>query len=489
MPAPRQFLPAAPADAFARLRTELELPDGFPAEVEAAAAAAVAAGPRGERVDATDLPLVTVDPPGSRDLDQALFVERRGSGLRAHYAIADLAAFVSVGDPVDREARARGRTVYLPDGTVPLHPRVLSEQAASLLPGVDRPALLWQVDLDDDGVVLDSRLRRATVRSRAQLDYQQAQHATARPNHPAALLLELGRRRQELEWVRGGVSLDIADQRVELVDGEPVLHLRRTLPIEAANAQLSLLVGQVAADTMVAAGVGLLRTLPPSTAEQRAALRADAHALGAPWPADVDVATFLRTLHGGSPRDAALLVAATRTLRGAGYQHLVFGQEPQVHAAVAAHYAHVTAPLRRLVDRYAHEVLLAVTAGRDVPDDVAAVLPDVPGEMQAGGSRAAAAERATTDLAEALLLADRVGEVLRGVALRHVADDRTQVRLVDPPVLGTVATRLPLGAEVPVRVAAVDVVARSVTLAPSEVGNPAGPGDVPATTDDGERTG
>lgn len=465
MPAPRQSLPAAPADAFARLRDDLGLPDGFPVEVEAAADEAATAGPRGDRVDATDLPLVTIDPPGSRDLDQALFIERRGrGGLRAHYAIADLAAFVAVGDPIDREARERSRTVYLPDGTVPLHPRVLSEEAASLLPGVDRPAMLWRVDVDADGVVVDSGLRRATVRSREKLDYVAAQHATAQPDHPAAGLLELGRRRQELEWARGGISLDIADQRVDLVDGVPELHLRRTLPIEAANAQLSLLVGQVAAQTMVDAGVGLLRTLPPSTEEQRAALRADAHALGAPWPEHVDVATFLRTLHGSSARDAALLVAATRTLRGAGYQHLVPGEDPQVHAAVAAHYAHVTAPLRRLVDRYAHEVLLAVTAGRDVPDDVAAVLPTIPGQMQSGGSRAGAAERATTDLAEAILLSDRVGDTLRAVPLQHVADDRTQVRLIDPPALLTVDERLPLGTEVAVKVAAVDVIDRRVDL-------------------------
>ena len=218
---------------------------------------------------------------------------------------------------------------------------------------------------------------------------------------------------------------------------------------------------------MVDAGVGLLRTLPPSTEEQRAALRADAHALGAPWPEHVDVATFLRTLHGSSARDAALLVAATRTLRGAGYQHLVPGEDPQVHAAVAAHYAHVTAPLRRLVDRYAHEVLLAVTAGHDVPDDVAAILPTIPGQMQSGGSRAGAAERATTDLAEAILLSDRVGDTLRAVPLRHVAEDRTQVRLIDPAALLTVDERLPLGTEVAVEVTAVDVVDRRVDLRPA----------------------
>ncbi len=463
MPAVRQTVPAAPAAAFARLRAELELPGAFPADVVAAAERAAATGPRGDREDRTDLPLVTVDPPGSRDLDQALHVEQRGRHLVAWYAIADLAAFVRPGDPVDREARERGRTVYLPDGSVPLHPRVLSEDAASLLPGRRRPALLWRVELDDDGEVVADGMRRAWVRSRAQLDYVRAQHETATPGSAAAALLELGRRRQEREWVRGGISLRLPDQRVDLVDGAPRVRLREPLPIEDANAQLSLLVGSVAADRMVAAGVGVLRTLPPPRGRHLADLRADAHALGAPWPADVDHATFLRTLHPSVPRDAALLVRATRVLRGAGYLTLADGVEPVEHGAVAAFYAHVTAPIRRLVDRYVHEVLLALTDDRPVPDEVAAVLPTLPRAMDAGGGRASAAERATTDLAEAVLLSDRVGERLRAVPVRH-RDGWTEVRVVDPPVIGRVEGAPPLGSAVTVLVDGVDVEARRVGL-------------------------
>lgn len=464
MPAARQTVPAAPAAAFARLRAELDLPGPFPPAVRRAAEEAAAAGPRGDHEDRTDLPLVTIDPPGSRDLDQALHVEHRGRGLIAWYAIADLAAFVRPGDPVDREARARGRTVYLPDGTVPLHPRVLSEDAASLVAGQRRPALLWRVELDEDGAVTGHQLRRAWVRSRAQLDYATAQRATATPGSTAAALLELGRRRQEQEWRRGGISLDLPDQRVDLVEGVPRVRLRRQLPIEQANAQLSLLVGSVAARIMVAAGRGVLRTLPTPRDEHVADLRADAHALGAPWPADVDHATFLRTLHASTPRDAALLVRATRVLRGAGYLTLGDGVEPVEHGAVASHYAHVTAPIRRLVDRYAHEVLLAVVAERAVPDEVAAVLPALPRWMDVGGGRASAAERATTDLAEAVLLSDRVGETLRAVPVRH-RDGWTEVRVVDPPVIGRVDGTPPLGTEVAVRVAEVDVEQRLVRLA------------------------
>src|SRR6185503_18006855 len=119
------------------------------------------------------LPFVTIDPPGSRDLDQALHVARRpaGGGYRVSYAIADLAAFVRPGGPLDAAAWARGVTMYAPDRSTPLHPPVLSEGAASLLPDSERPAILWTHDLDADGVLVVTDVRRARVRSRARLDY------------------------------------------------------------------------------------------------------------------------------------------------------------------------------------------------------------------------------------------------------------------------------------------------------------------------------
>ena len=120
-------------EGIARIQSELKVSPEFPAEVERAAAAAAAA-PRLPELDRTAIPFVTIDPPGSMDLDQALFLERDGSGYVLHYAIADVAAFGAPGDPVDVEAHRRGETLYGADSKVPLHPRVLSEGAASLLP-------------------------------------------------------------------------------------------------------------------------------------------------------------------------------------------------------------------------------------------------------------------------------------------------------------------------------------------------------------------
>ena len=143
--------PQALRDGIAEIQAELEVTPEFPAEVEAAAAGG-RRDPRLPDLDRTDLPLVTIDPAGAMDLDQALHLERAdGDGYVVHYAIADLAAFITPGDPVDVEANRRGETLYGADTRVPLHPTVISEDAGSLLPDQVRPALLWTITIDGEG--------------------------------------------------------------------------------------------------------------------------------------------------------------------------------------------------------------------------------------------------------------------------------------------------------------------------------------------------
>ncbi len=231
-------------------------------------------GPRYDRVDARDLPLVTIDPPGSRDLDQAVHVAAcTADSLTVYYAIADVAAFVDAGDPVDVEAWDRGVSRYSPDRVTPLHPQELSEGAASLLPGQDRPAVLWTLQVDAAGELTSTRVERALVRSRAQLTYTDAQTAVdAGKDEAMGRLARLGRLRAERQWVRGGISLELPDQEVHRnEDGTYVLTYRAPLPVEEWNAQVSLLTGQAAGLMMIDAGIGVLRTLPapdPDTIEQ-----------------------------------------------------------------------------------------------------------------------------------------------------------------------------------------------------------------------------
>ena len=163
-----------------RLRVELAVPREFPPEVVSVAQGSAAHGPAGDprRRDLTDLEFVTVDPPDSLDLDQALFIERASSGYRVWYAIADVAAWVAPGDAVDLEAHHRGQSFYAPDERASLHPPVLSEGAASLLDdGHARPALVWRIDLDSSGQATASTVERASVRSRARLSYRQVQRS------------------------------------------------------------------------------------------------------------------------------------------------------------------------------------------------------------------------------------------------------------------------------------------------------------------------
>src|SRR3954462_2227327 len=138
---------------------ERDIATTSPAEVEQEAADA-AKHPTLPQLDRTDIPFVTIDPEGSHDLDQALHLRRRGQGYTVHYAIADVAAFVRPGGAVDEEANRRGETLYGIGDKVPLYPVSLSEGACSLLPDGARPALLWTVELDQDGVQVSARVER-----------------------------------------------------------------------------------------------------------------------------------------------------------------------------------------------------------------------------------------------------------------------------------------------------------------------------------------
>jgi exoribonuclease R len=441
------------------LCAELEVPGPFPPAVleEADRARPTVTGD-----DLTDVPFLTIDPPGSTDLDQAMALSATGSGYRVRYAIADVAAFVAAGGLVDAEAHRRGETLYAPGSRTPLHPPVLSEDRASLLADQERPALVWTLDLDKDGELTGTDVRRARVRSRRTLDYptvqQQIDSGQATPD--LLLLREIGLLRIEAARRRDAVDLPTPEQEVA-ADG--TLTYRAPLPSESWNAQISLLTGMAAAALMLEGKVGLLRTLPVPDAAAVDSLRRSALALGVPWPEGTPYGDVLSSLDPTVPAAAALLSLATRLLRGAGYTAFDGTvQEQVVHSAVAAPYAHCTAPLRRLADRYVGEVCLALCAGNEVPRWARAMLPQLPDEMATADHRAHALDRAVVDLAEAMVLEHRVGEVFDGVVVESNASSGT-VQLTAPAVRGKLTAQLPpLGQAVRVRLVAADPDKRSV---------------------------
>jgi exoribonuclease R len=459
----------APHIDFSELRHELKLPTQFSPGAQLEADQAVASGPHVSGRDLTGIDFVTIDPPTSMDLDQAMCLERRaGGGYRVYYAIADVSAWVKPGRALEADTWSRGQTVYLPDGKVPLHPAELSEGAASLLPDQVRPAVVWTIDLDGDGATTAVRLERATVRSRAKLNYPSVEAGQVVDS--IALLPEIGKLLVERGLERGAINLPIPAQDIEPVKGDGWrLAFVAPSPIEEYNAQISLLTGVAAARIMLDGHVGLLRTMPKPDPRAIERLQTAAKPLGIPWPEGMSAGRVIGAVNGSDPRGAAFLGHAAELMRGAGYTAFD-GELPALreHGGVAAPYAHVTAPLRRLADRYATEVCVALFAGVDVPQWTRDALPKLPPVMTGTDRVANAAERGAVDLIEAVLLQDRVGERFDAAVL-DIDDPRPNhpprgVVSIDSPAVRArcEGDGLVLGERIPVRLTVADPAKRTV---------------------------
>ncbi|QHD86514.1 RNB domain-containing ribonuclease [Gordonia sp. JH63] len=470
---------SAPDIDFAGIRTELgvdeEYGDDALAEARATAQMIDSGAPGADRYadvreDHTGVPFVTIDPPTSRDLDQAVHLTADGDGFVVDYAIADVAALITPEGALDQESRRRGATVYFPDGSVPLHPRALSEGAGSLLPEQVRLCVLWTIRVAGDGSVTDVRVRRSRIASVARLDYAGVSaDAAAGRLHPAiAALPAFGELRREVALARGAVELDLPDQTVVRTADGWRLDLEAHTPADMWNSQVSLLAGMCAGTIMAEAGVGLLRTLPPAEEDAIEDLRAAARALGVQWPAGLPVGRFLAGLPGGEPSTLALQSAAAGLMRGANYLALTGPDEPvddalMRHSAIGGLYAHVTAPLRRLGDRFATEVCLAIASGTPVPDWVHRALPTLPKILRSADTLGATADRASIDLAEAVILRERVGERFDAVVMSGATERRqAQIFLSDPPVIARCAGDLRPGDRVAVELTKADEVTRTV---------------------------
>lgn len=335
-----------------------------------------------ELCDSTDLPFVTVDGAETRDLDQALFVERGAEGFILRYAIADASFYVRPGSALFAEALRRGASTYFPDRSVPMLPRSLSEGAVSLNPGVVRRAVIFEQRIDEEGEVTQASIYRARIRSRAKLSFEQVEELTSRGTGPLAELAfaaslsafaELGRARIERDRRRGHVRY----RREEVVIGlsEDGDSFRASAParsvVERYNEQLSLLCNIEGARFLDAGGPDdvvqpLFRVHAAPDArrgrELEALLEGVARVHGIP--------TETWTLRGGRSLSELLerLPAEGRegeVARAVHRQALVTGTrsedsaEPASHYGVGAErYARFSAPMREIVGIYCHKEAL-----------------------------------------------------------------------------------------------------------------------------------
>ena len=451
------------AEGLAEIRAQFRVPDGFAPEVLAAAKQAAERRPD-DHVDWTARPFVTLDPASSTDLDQAFVIERRGADLLLHYAIADVAWFVRAdepgGDRLDVESWARGTTTYLPDGKASLYPPALSEKAASLLPGGPRPAVVLTSRIAPDGAATLLGAERALIESRAKLSYE-----TAREDALPEGFAELAARIEAAEERRGAARVNFPEQEVTRDEaGHFALRFRPQVGAEERNAALSLATNLAVADALLAARTGLFRVMAEPDPEAEMRLRRTAEAFHLDWPEAMPLAAFEKSLRAAVPAEAAFMLAIRRAGRGASYEPWRADETPW-HAAVAATYAHCTAPLRRLADRYVLQAVLALANGRAVPEPVAAAFERLPRAMARADSRDGQIERAVIDLAEVALLANHEGAVFRAI-VTDVGDSGARIQLSDMPVVARIsAPDVIPGAAVRVRLLAADPPRRRLEFA------------------------
>lgn len=439
------------------IRAQFNLPTGFPSDAIAEAEAATKL-PLSDHIDRTDMPFVTLDPESSMDLDQAFTIERSGNDIILHYAIADVAWFVAVDGPMDRVAWERGESQYLPDGKVSLYPPILSEGAASLLPNVDRPAVIFTVRVAPDGAVKLDGAERAVIRSRAKLAYDKV-----KPSDLPDGFADLSNRIAAAELARGAARVDPPEQEVVRIDGHFRLEMRPQSPAEQDNASLSLATNMAVADAMFDHGTGLFRTMaePAEWATRR--LRHTAKALGIDWPKSVGLEAMEQSLDAKDFKQAALMLAIRRASPGAVYEPYKQGEKPW-HAAMAATYAHATAPLRRLADRYDVMTAHAVANGLPIPDWCIAAFPKLPKVMAASGALGGQINRAVIDLAEAVALEPDIGRKYEAVVTD--TDERgARIQLCTEPVVARIKTDgLVAGDAITVRLDSADPATRAVAF-------------------------
>ncbi|MEO1171763.1 MAG: RNB domain-containing ribonuclease, partial [Myxococcota bacterium] len=224
-----------PAEEFevARLRARHNVPHEFPRGVLTAAKRAKLKKDA-QRRDLRDLPTLTIDSPSSMDLDDALSVLPADStgGVRVLVSIADVDGVVRAGSSLDGEARSRATSVYFRSAVTPMLPRRLSENALSVLPQQDRPAVTAELRIDPEGEITSVDLYTSLIRSNARLSYERASEYLERTSVSEAdpTILELMRwlrvasaRLAAARAARGGFQLDRSETTFEFdKSGRPV---------------------------------------------------------------------------------------------------------------------------------------------------------------------------------------------------------------------------------------------------------------------------
>jgi ribonuclease R len=402
----------------------------------------------GEREDLTHLPIVAIDPEDARDHDDAIWAEAaketdNKGGWNAIVAIADVSFYVRPGSELDREARARGNSVYFPDRVVPMLPEELSADICSLKQGEDRAAMACHLKIAKDGTLKSWRFTRAKVRIAANIAYEDAQaaiDATAEnrvevssptcsmPNVEGPVPRELVDKALKPLWAcwrvlfaarqkRGPLELDLPERRVMLDEKGRIASIAARDRLDAHR---------LVEDFMIAANVAAARALeakkapvmyrvhePPSR-EKLVALKDYLATFGIEFALGqvIKAGTFNRLIErvGDADGRAEIMEQVLRTQMQARYSPERLG-----HFGLAlATYAHFTSPIRRYADLLVHRSLVsAYRLGEGgLPPGEDERFEQIGEQISMLERRAMEAERDTVDRYVAAFLADQVGQLV-----------------------------------------------------------------------------
>lgn len=488
---------------------------GFAAglEVEAGRAADAAEASEIRRRDLTELPTFTVDPATARDFDDAVSAQREKDGIRLWIHIADVAAHVRPGSPLDLEARRRANSTYVPGAVEPMLPRALSEDACSLAPGVERLAVTAEIELGPSGRPRAARFYRSRIRSQARLDYDQLDQifaARARPPEDVAEPLALAREAAAaLGKQRSSSSLDVESSEPEFrFDSSGNVTGARSVPQTESHhliERLMILANEQVAQLLErkrVPAVYRVHAQPDSARVER--LVEQLSSLGVPTPPLRQGLAPAQAA--GVAAEASRLVVAEAARRGHGreaYTSLVLRSLMQAsysdrnsgHAGLGSSaYCHFTSPIRRYPDLLVHRALLATLGeGEDAPR--AAEAREVAWHCSEQERESARIERDGDDICAAYLLerelAERgpeaefegeisgtiragafaafggeLGDVYEGfVPARTIGDERFELNEAETALVGRESgTALRLGDPISVRVSNVEAARGRVDL-------------------------
>ncbi|MCR8825372.1 ribonuclease R [Pseudosulfitobacter koreensis] len=434
------------------------IPDDFPDEVVAEADAMKPMGLKG-REDLRDMPLITIDPWDARDHDDACYAHpdddpKNEGGHIIWVAIADVAAYVTPGSALDREARKRGNSTYFPDRVVPMLPDRLSGDLCSLHEGVPRACIAVRMQIDAHGEKISHHFVRGLMRSPASLNYEEVQAAIdGNPNDRCGPLLEpvlqplydAYAALVKARHLRQPLELDLPERQIVLEDDGTVssVNFKERLDAHRLIEEFMVLANVAAAETLIAKKQPLLfRVHEEPSPEKLNALRETALEAGFP----LAKGQVLKTMHlnrllaaAAGSEDAELInISTLRSMMQAYYGPQNFG-----HFGLALrNYAHFTSPIRRYADLIVHRALVTAHGwGKDglKPEDIER-LEETGQHISDTERRSMVAERDTTDRYLASYLSERVGDEFTG-RISGVAKFGAFVKLDDSGADGLVPIR------------------------------------------------